>query len=123
MMEKANILDFFTRKSYEEITTSNFEQNDQLTEKYGVYLGCLNKIHTHNLRTLVSQMEFISEQINKLTLDCDELHSEHQKLLKYCLSTLGKANSKVNNVNLSDDTIMISEDGHVWVINSCLKKD
>ena len=59
------IIDFFTHKSYEEIATQDYKSNEEITEKYGDYLGNLMNHDSEKLRTLRSQIEFKTQQINQ----------------------------------------------------------
>lgn len=117
-VKNTEIIDFFTHKSFEEITTKNYKQNDQLTKKYGVYLGCLRKTDSDRIRKIISELEFKCEQINHLTAEWEELFSEYQELLDHCLKILFYDTSTLNKVDKIEDNIMISEDGHVWVLDT-----
>ncbi len=113
-MKNSNVVDFFSKQSYSEITTKKSHNNDELTEKFGVYLGCLMKKDTIAIRNLIGELEFKSEQINQLTTEWERLYSEHQELLHYCLDFL--KNPRTKDINSEKDYVMISEDGHTWVI-------
>ena len=47
-----NVIDFFSKQSYKDITTKDFQKNDELNEKHGIYLGCLKHQDTKEMRHL-----------------------------------------------------------------------
>ncbi len=120
-MKNTNIIDFFTKKPYTELSAKDYKKNDELTEKYGVYLGCLTKKDATMLRVMKSELDFKSEQINHLTDEWERLYTEQQNLLDYCLKYLNSDNT-ASVINKNENDIMISEDGHVWFIDINSKK-
>ncbi|MCM3444242.1 hypothetical protein [Metabacillus halosaccharovorans] len=117
-MRTANIIDFFTQKSYAELSAKDFKKNDELTEKYGGYLGCLKKSDSDKLRAMRAELDFRCEQINRLTYEWERLSAEHQELLDYCLNYLYSFSSKINK---EENEIMISVDRHVWFFENQTK--
>jgi hypothetical protein len=113
-MKSSNVVDFFSRQSYLDITTKDSKANDDLTEKYGVYLGCLMKKDAKLFRNIMGELDFKRQQINQLTEDWERLYVDQQELLNYCLNFL--KNPITKNINLEKDTVMVSENGHTWVI-------
>ncbi len=110
-MKNTNIIDIFTQRPYAELSAKDYQKNDELTVKYGVYMGCLKKSDSDKLREMRAELDFRCEQINRLTDEWERLSAEHQELLDYCLNYL---NSFASKINKEENDIMISEDGHVW---------
>lgn len=115
-MKDTNIIDFFTHRSYEDITAEDYKENDELARKYGVYVGCLMKKDSDKLRMLKAQLKFKCEQLEQLTLEYEQLCSEYEELRKYCVWFLSKDNREVNKFNIPDDWFMVDENAQVWII-------
>lgn len=113
-MKNSNVVDFFSKQSFSEITVKDFQTNDDLTEKYGVYLRCILKKDANLIRSLMGDLEFKREQINHLTEEWERAYFEHQEFLKYYLNLLNNPITK--RINIEKDAVMIGEDGHIWVI-------
>lgn len=64
--------------------------------------------------TFISELDFKREQIDKLTVEWENLRLQYQELLKHCISYLNLPRSI--SINYEKDSIMISEEGHSWVI-------
>jgi len=111
-----NVIDFFSRKSYQEITLRDYQMNDELTDQYGIYIGCLIKQDVTTIRSLVGELDIKSEQIEQLTATWDALNQQYYEIIQNCLVYLNLP--KTMNINLDKDSIMISEDGHAWVVHN-----
>lgn len=109
-----NVIDFFSKRSYKNLTTKDFQKNDELTEKHGIYLGCLKHQDTKEMRNLIAEMDFKREQIDKLTVEWENQQFQYQELLQHCLGYLNLPRSI--SINHEKDSVMVSEEGHSWVI-------
>jgi len=49
-MQDSQVFDFFSKKSIQEISSQDYSKNDELTNKYGVYLGALTKQDSNKIR-------------------------------------------------------------------------
>jgi len=122
-MQNSKVFDFFTKKSIQEISSQNYSKNDELTNHYGVYLGALTKQDSHKIRNLILQLDYINEQINRLNEEWNQLDSERQELLQYCLNYLESGIPEDRRINMDKDELMISKDGHTWVLYNHLKQE
>lgn len=113
-MRNSNIIDFFSRKSYTEITTRDYQINDELTKRFGTYLGCLKHQDSKALRDISAELDFKREQIDKQTTEWELLNIKYQEILRHCLNYLNSPGTV--DIKLEKDIIMISENGHAWVI-------
>lgn len=66
------------------------------------------------MRNLISELDFKREQIDQLTIEWENQRSQYQELLKHCISYLNLPRSI--SINYEKDSVMISEEGHSWVI-------
>ncbi|WP_066173722.1 hypothetical protein [Bacillus marinisedimentorum] len=110
-MKYANVIDFFSRKSYPKLAAQDYGRNDELAEKHGTYLGCLGGKDAQAIRNLTSEMGFRREQLDQLTIEWEGLFNDQRAHLLYCLDYL-----KVPEINLEKDSVLVDERGHVWVV-------
>lgn len=113
-MGNSNIVDFFTGQSYEKVVGKNSRSNDDIADKYGVYLGVLKQQDTKEIRELIDALNFKQEQVNQLTAERDWLYDEMQTFLEYCLDYLPEARTK--NIDFDKDIVMVDMYGHTFLI-------
>jgi len=109
-----NVIDFFSRKSYKKITEDYYLKNDELTEKHGIYIGCLIEQDARVIRNLLGELEDKHQQIQRITAEWETLYAQYTDLLQYCIGYLALPSSI--SINLEKDSVMISKDGHSWVV-------
>lgn len=65
---------------------------------------------------MVGELDIKSEQIEQLTATWNDLNQQYNEIIKNCLVYLNLP--KMMNINHDKDSIMISEDGHAWVVHN-----
>ena len=111
-----NVIDFFSRSSYKDITSKHYQRNDEFTEKYGIYIGCLKEEDTKAIRNISAALEFKHQQIEQLNAEWANLYGQYCELLQHCLDYLKLPRDCT--INLEKDTVMISVEGNSWVIHN-----
>lgn len=111
-----NIIDLYSRQQFGKLNQQNHKENDALTTDYGHYLGVLKRSDTTSFRNLIDHLQFLSSQIEGLSKLWDFKKEEVSELTSYYLSYLNINNKLKQRINLDKDQVMVSEDGHVWVI-------
>lgn len=109
-----NIIDFYTGKTYKEVTAQDTAKNDALVDKYGVYLGNLIPQDTKRIRDLISQLHFLNNQIEQLNNEWDTINDEKMQLQEKFLRYLSPSKPLI--IDNEKDSLIISQEGHVWVI-------
>ncbi|TSI05122.1 hypothetical protein [Lysinibacillus sp. BW-2-10] len=119
-MKKSNVIDFFSKKTYSEIASKDWQKNDKMTNQFGIYLGCFGGNDTKIIRNLSDELNMKRIQIEQLTAEWEQLHEQYNEALHRCLAYLNIP--KQIHINFENDSIMVSVNGDVWVIHDYEEK-
>jgi hypothetical protein len=110
-----NVVDYFTGLPFKKVAKQDYETNDAMTEKYGVYVGNIGNANAIELHTMNDERAFLKMQLDKLNEQFEHLNQNYHKKLNQCLGFFG-SDPKIKRLELFRDDLIIDKEGHVWII-------
>ncbi|AQQ54750.1 hypothetical protein [Planococcus lenghuensis] len=119
-MNNSNIIDFYTRKNYNELTYSDSARYDELIESHGIYFGMLCHQDGEQMRRLIEELSVLSERIKQQHQRQLEVWDQYMDMLGHCLDYLGSPCRKEHYepLDFDKDSFFVDENN-----NMCLLKE
>lgn len=112
-MRKGKIVDIFSGKPMDTIH-QNTEENDRLVQENGKYVGHIHKNIAKVFRDRMRLLDAKSDQIDRLVEEWEQLVQHHTRELANLFVML---DVDPGTFNPEHHGVMISEDGHVWIVD------
>lgn len=112
-MDNNNVVDFFTRKSLNQVVRLDSEASDKAINSLGRYLGVLRAEDGEYVRHMTTQLAHKRAQIDALIEQWQYLYSEYAQFMSAMLVFLKVGEDQINT---SEDDIYVDAKGHVWAI-------
>lgn len=103
----------YSLQTKKELGKQDTKANDKLAEEKGTYIGCLPKDDAEALRTYQEIIIVKQQKIDELLKD---FHEDYTQYLANVADVLIYFKVDPKTYNPIDDTLLIGEDGHVWVV-------
>lgn len=113
----ADIYDFYSRKSFKQLTQQNYGKNDETVLEFGKYVGCLPHQKAKSILNIMSLMTAKKAQIETLMAEYSEMQEYYNGR---AIDSLIFLNAKANGVNFELGTYELYVDvkGHCWVVKT-----
>jgi len=115
----ADIYDFISRRNINKLLQDFHEENAQIIEEKGRYIGVLTKTQTKSLRDTMHMMNIKKGQIENLLNDFQQLFAEYEQMAEAAIKNLEVHKHGVE-YNSEEYDLYVDKDGHCWLVK---KKD
>ncbi|MEO3946208.1 hypothetical protein [Gorillibacterium sp. CAU 1737] len=109
-----DIYDFFSRRNLRKLVQNSYEENAQLIEEKGRYIGVLTKTKTQSIRITIHMMDIKRGQIENLMNDFQQLCTEYEQMAEAAIKFLKVHKNRVE-YNSEEYDLYVDQDGHCWV--------
>jgi hypothetical protein len=109
----ADVYDFFSRRNLKKLVQDSYEENTQVIEEKGRYIGVLTKTKTKSLRDTMHMMNIKKGQIENLMNDFQQLCAEYGQMEAAAIMFLEVHKNGVEYSSEEYD-LYVDKDGHCW---------